>query len=144
MTDITTIWNGEQSVGDWQIGQGDLLSGSDLETAILISLFTDRLARADDDYDGDDRRGWWGDSGADYPIGSRLWLLHRQKLTPATATRAETYATEALQWLVDDGVVSTVTITTQIVYPSRLYMQIVFLKPDNASSSFKYSWVWEK
>ncbi len=65
MTDITTIWDEEQSIGDWQSGQGDLLSGNDLETAILISLFTDRLARADDDFDGDDRRGWWGDTDAD-------------------------------------------------------------------------------
>lgn len=144
MTDITTFWNGEQSVGAWQIGQGDLLSGEDLETAILLSLFSDRLARDDDEYDGDDRRGWWGDSGADYPIGSRLWLLNRQKLTPATAARAETYANEALQWLIDDGVVSSISIATQIVYPSRLNMEILFTKPDGGSSSFKYSWVWEK
>ncbi|WP_213993796.1 phage GP46 family protein [Sodalis sp. dw_96] len=144
MTDITTLWDGEQSIGDWQAGQGDLLSGNDLETAILISLFTDRLARADDDYDAVGRRGWWGDTGADYPIGSRLWLLRRQKLTPATAARAETYATEALQWLIDDSVVSSVTITTQIVYPRRLNMQIAFFKPDGTSPAFKYSWVWEK
>ncbi len=143
MTDITTLWNGERAVGDWQAGQGDLLSGNDLETAILISLFTDRLARADDDYDGDDRRGWWGDSGADYPIGSRLWLLRRRKLTLATAASAETYATEALQWLIDDGVVSSITITTRIVYPSKLTMQIIFLKPDGTSSPFNYSWAWE-
>ncbi|WP_410015801.1 phage GP46 family protein [Sodalis sp. C49] len=143
MTDITTLWNGERAVGDWQAGQGDLLSGNDLETAILISLFSDRLARADDDYDGDDRRGWWGDSGADYPIGSRLWLLRRRKLTLATAASAETYATEALQWLIDDGVVSSITITTRIVYPSKLTMQIIFLKPDGTLSPFNYSWAWE-
>jgi phage gp46-like protein len=143
MTDITTIWNGEQSVGDWQTGQGDLLSGNDLETAILISLFTDRLARTDDKYDGEDRRGWWGDTGADYPIGSRLWLIKRQKLTAAIAGKAEDYATEALQWLIDDGVVASITVTTQIIYPSRLYMQIVFFKPDGTSPTFKYSWAWE-
>jgi phage gp46-like protein len=143
MTDITTVWNSTQSIGDWQASQGDLLSGNDLETAILISLFTDRLARTDDDYDGSDRRGWWGDTSADYPIGSRLWLIKRQKLTTAIASKAEDYATEALQWLIDDGVVASVSITTQIVYPSRLYMQIVFFKPDGTSPTFKYSWAWE-
>ncbi|TKI02902.1 phage GP46 family protein [Martelella alba] len=143
MTDITTVWDSDNSVGDWQESTGDLLSGSDLKTAVLISLFTDRQARADDDYDGDDRRGWWGDSGADYAIGSRLWLLKRQKLTHAVAGKAEDYAKEALQWLLDDDVVASITITTQIVYPGRLYMQIVFIKPDGTDTTFKYSWVWE-
>lgn len=143
MTDITTIWNPSQSSGDWQIGCGDLVSGSDLDTAIYISLFTDRQARSDDDYDGTDRKGWWGDTDADYQIGSRIWLLRRRKLTSSTATKAASYAKEALQWLIDDGVVESVTITTQIVYPRRLNMAITYQKPDLTSTTVQYFWVWE-
>lgn len=144
MTDITTLWDAQTSTGDWAIGSGDLVSGDDLETAIYISLFTDRLARDDDDYDGTDRKGWWGDTDADYQIGSRLWLLRRQKLTTTVATSAVSYAKEALQWLIDDGVISGITVTTQIVYPSRLYMSITYQKPDLTTSTVKYYWVWEK
>ena len=143
MTDITTLWNTEQSVGDWAEASGDLQSGDDLETAILISLFTDRLAREDDDYDGDNRRGWWGDQDQDYPIGSRLWLLNRQKLTLAVANKAQDFAAEALKWLTDDGVVASITPVTQIVYPNRLNLFITYQKPGQDAVSKRYFWVWE-
>lgn len=143
MTDIKTVWNAEQLGGDWQIGSGDLVAGDDLQTAIFISLFTDRQARSDDDYDGTDRKGWWGDTDADYPIGSRIWLLRRQRLSAKVATRAVAYAKEALQWLIDDGVVASVSINTQIVYPSRLNMAITYQKPDLTSTTVQYFWVWE-
>jgi len=143
MTDITTLWNAEQSVGDWVEASGDLQSGDDLETAILISLFTDRLAREDDEYDGDNRRGWWGDQDQDYPIGSRLWLLSRQKLTLAVANKAQDFAAEALKWLTDDGVVASITPVTQIVYPNRLNLFITYQKPGQDAVSKRYFWVWE-
>lgn len=143
MTDIKTIWNADTGSGDWQAASGDLTSGDDLQTAIYISLFTDRQARSDDSYDGDNRRGWWGDTDADYEIGSRIWLLQRQKLTTTVANSAVSYAKEALQWLIDDGVVESITVTTQIVYPSRLYMAITYQKPDRTSSTVQYYWVWE-
>ena len=143
MTDITTLWNAEQSIGDWAEASGDLQSGNDLETAILISLFTDRLAREDDEYDGDNRRGWWGDQYQDYPIGSRLWLLRRQKLTLAVANKAQDFAAEALKWLTDDGIVASITPVTQIVYPNRLNLFITYQKPGQDAVSKRYFWVWE-
>lgn len=143
MTDIKTVWYPETGHGDWQESAGDLVSGDDLQTAIYISLFTDRQARNDDTYDGDDRKGWWGDTGADYQIGSRIWLLKRQKLTPAVANAAAGYAKEALAWLINDGIVENIAVATQIVYPRSLHMTITYQKPDRSSTSVKYSWVWE-
>ena len=98
---------------DWALKRGDLAPDDGLETAVILSLFTDRRAREDDPLpDGSaDRRGWWGDA---YPpaearagqehIGSRLWLLEREKDTQDVVNRARDYAEEALQWLVDDGI----------------------------------------
>ncbi|QCR38939.1 hypothetical protein C1N62_22755 (plasmid) [Nissabacter sp. SGAir0207] len=143
MSDIKTLWDAGAGRGDWQQDAGGLTAGDDLETAIYISLFTDRQAREDDNFDGDDRKGWWGDAGADYPIGSRIWLLRRSKLSTTVANSAVSYAKEALQWLIDDGVIASVSITTQIVYPSRLYMAITYQKPDRTSSTVRYFWVWE-
>lgn len=60
MSDIASFWNVDEMFADWQKGLGELTTGNDLQTAILDSLFTDRLARADDDYEDSDRRGWWG------------------------------------------------------------------------------------
>ncbi|EOX1684079.1 phage GP46 family protein [Yersinia enterocolitica] len=142
-TDIKTIWEPNKLLGDWQTGGGGLLGGNDLETAILISLFTDRLARTDDGIDSDDRRGWWADTGAEYEIGSRLWLLRREKLTTKVALKAEDYANEALAWLLDDGVVTAISTNAQIVYPNRLNLIINYQQPEKAQVSVKFSWVWE-
>ncbi|MEY0336595.1 phage GP46 family protein [Providencia stuartii] len=119
-----------------------MLSGDDLQSAIIISLFTDGLARSDDNIDESYRRGWWGDLGSDYNIGSRLWLLNRQKLTVSIARQAEDYAREALKWLTDDGVVSYIEVGTQIIYPNRLNMIIRYHRPGD-ERDLRFFWVWE-
>ncbi|MDA5493836.1 phage GP46 family protein [Yersinia intermedia] len=143
-TDIKTVWDVDASLGDWQTGHGGVLDGDDLHTAILLSLFTDRLARIDDAIDGDDRRGWWGDSGALSAIGSRLWLLRREKLTSQVAIKAEDYAAEALAWLTEDSVVTAINTRAQIIYPNTLLLIIAYQQPGKTQSSVKFSWVWEE
>lgn len=91
-------------------------SAQPLVRAVLISLFTWRRANADDTLPGDLRMGWWGDSFPAVPndrIGSRLWLLSRAKLLPATAALAKEYAEEALRWLVDDGVAARIEVQAE-------------------------------
>ena len=59
------------------------------------------------------RQGWWGDTYATVAgdrIGSRLWLLQREKILPLTLQRAEAYAKEALQWMIDDRLVERITV----------------------------------
>lgn len=117
MTDIALIWNPLLARADIAVAKGDLVPDAGLRAAVLISLFTDALARADDDIpDGtDDRRGWWGDTpvggAAADPVGSRLWLLVRAKRTEETRRRAETYARDALAWMLADGVAEAVGVS---------------------------------
>ncbi|MGC0155879.1 phage GP46 family protein, partial [Chromobacterium vaccinii] len=118
--DISTVWVAGTH-GDWVLAGSELLAGNDLQSAILLSLGTDREAGPDDvipDGSGDPR-GWCLDDTV-RPIGSRLWLLARAKQTRETAQRARDYIAEALQWLIDDGVVAKFDITTQWVAPSTL------------------------
>nr|BDD45838.1 tail protein [Gammaproteobacteria bacterium] len=108
----------------------DLRTESGLRSAVMVSLFTDRRANADDDIpDGTaDRRGCWQDSFLDNAgdsLGSRLWLLGREKEIPQTLVRAQEYAEEALQWLIDDGVARSVTVTAEHVRSGVLGLQIV-------------------
>ncbi|WP_421547816.1 phage GP46 family protein [Pseudomonas sp. QD4] len=96
--------------------------------SVVISLFTWRRAATDDPVDDDERFGWWGDS---YPavdddrIGSRLWLLRRVKLTRQTQLDAEFYAKEALQWLLDDGQVTSIEITSERADVARLSLGVI-------------------
>ncbi|MDE2104746.1 MAG: phage GP46 family protein [Patescibacteria group bacterium] len=154
MSAISTVWDVANARGDWALVRGaapggaplalTLQSGNDLETAVLLSLFTDRLANPDDEIpDGtSDRRGWWGDLAEASPIGSRLWLLDRAKLTQETAARARDYALEALQWLIDDGVVASVDVATQITFPAMLGLQVVLRRQDGTRLALNYSWAW--
>lgn len=140
MSDIKTVW--KIDAGSWVSETGDLASGDDLDTAVLISLFTDQQARTDDTYDGDDRRGWWGDLGADYQIGSRLWLIYRQRLSRDIAEKAKNYAREALQWMIDDLIAADVLVTYRIIYPSTLYLYVVIEQPDGSKRSIEFDWAW--
>lgn len=60
MSDIATTWDASRLTGDWVLAGGDLVAGDDLETSVILSLFTDRLATPDDPLpdpsDGDRRR----------------------------------------------------------------------------------------
>lgn len=126
MTDIRTIMTPSHDPADpprfdWAIQRGDLAPDDGLETAIILSLFTDRRALPDDPLpDGsDDRRGWWADAWAEQgPVGSRLWLLEREKDTRDVVNRARDYAEEALQWLVDDGIAERIEVMAGWVEPS--------------------------
>lgn len=146
MADITTFWDVANLRGDWQVSGGALASGDDLTTAVLISLFTDRRANADDVLpDGStDRRGWWGDLDQDVPIGSRLWLLSRSKLTPAVALTAKGYINEALRWMLDDGVAAAINTSTSIVLPNRLYATVDIRRTDGSRQSLNFNWAWNQ
>lgn len=85
-----------------------------LTRAVVISLFTHR--RADPDDNADVPMGWWGDTWpvvANDRYGSKLWLLQRSKLTNALVNTVRNYLREALQWMLDDGVVSRIDIDIQ-------------------------------
>jgi phage gp46-like protein len=101
--------------GDIAIDSGDLARETTLQTAVLLSLFTDRRATADElaRFGGDDARGWWGDELAEVDgdeFGSKLWLLSREKTLPETLNRAREYARQALAWMIEDDVASSVAV----------------------------------
>ncbi len=144
MADITISWDAAHRRGDWSLNGPMLATGNDLETAMLISLFTDRMAQPGDAIaDGtDDPRGWWADD--DVPIGSRMWLLSRSKQTRETLQRAYDYLAEALAWLIDDGVVARFDVTTQWVSRGVLGAQVIAYKQDGTLlTTGRYTWAWQ-
>jgi phage gp46-like protein len=143
--DIQIAFNG--SIFDFVLAGADLATDAGLQTAVVISLFTDRRADAGDELpDGTtDRRGWWPDTLGEQTdrIGSKLWLLSRAKQTQETALRAENYAREALQWLVSDGIAKTVTVAADWVAQGVLRLQGTIERPDGSFLTFVYDNLWE-
>ncbi|WP_321896047.1 phage GP46 family protein [Paraburkholderia heleia] len=147
MSDIKIYWDAADGRGDWQLLANDIATGDDFQSALLFSLFSDREA-ADDDVipDGsNDRRGWWGDDGTDDPTGptgSRLWLLARRKSpNDETLRDAYDYIVEAIQWLVDTGVVARFDVNVQWARSDMLASTIVAWPPGGGAPQ-TYNWAW--
>ena len=143
MTDFATIWDAAAAQCDFVMAGTQPATGGDLATAILISVFSDRQAETDDtipDLTGD-ARGWWGDVDEPVKIGSRMWLLERSKATPDVPLRAKDYLAEALQWLIDDGVVAKFDIETELA-GEQLHARVTAWRADGSTVAQHFSWVW--
>lgn len=143
--DIRIFWDNSQALGDWALAEGDLQTGQDLETACLVSLFSDALATPDFvPTDGTtDRRGWWADYYGDQPLGTNLWQLDRAKTTRANLGLAQSTTRQALQWLIDDGVVADIIVNTQWVTRSMMGIAVALTKPDGSQTRFMFGWAWD-
>jgi phage gp46-like protein len=90
---------------DILIDNGDLLIEDTLETSITLSLLTDKRVTPEElPTNETSRRGFWGDLlGVSPQIGSKLWLLSREKAADHVRFDAEEYARESLEHLISDG-----------------------------------------
>ena len=139
MTDISLAWSEQAAQADWQILNGDIATGGDLLSAVIVSLFSDRHAAAD--YQGTDPRGWWGDSFSPTPLGSRLWTLERST-TNGVLLKARDYCNEALRWMIDDGVAASITVNTSWLSSNALRIAITITQPTGVAPVFNFSWAW--
>lgn len=120
-----------------------------LETAVLICLMTDRRVDATELRDGDVNRGWPGDAfdldGDETPLGSKLWLLRRAALLPGIELKAEDYAREALQTLIDQGAFARFDVTaTADRTRNRLDLDVAGYGRDGAKTyQKKFALLWE-
>lgn len=117
-----------------------------LRRAVTISLFTWRRAAPDDGVDDSDRKGWWGDclpSVAGDQIGSRLWLLSRRTLVAQTLLDAQAYAEEALAWLLDDQIVSAVSVTAARQGNDRMNLRVTLSEQSGETLELDFADTWE-
>ncbi|MFT8890823.1 MAG: phage GP46 family protein [Acetobacter papayae] len=162
--DIALSWDVARAEGGFVIRDGDLALGSALASAVIVSLFTDRVApdtiTALDGAVGispaagasgsrmNNRRGWWADAWADVPIGSRLWQMERAiKAGQSSVLReVEAICQEALQWLVDDGVAQSIAVSAQWSSTNRqaVEFRVTVKEPGQiAAQVFLFSWAWD-
>lgn len=129
---------------DLRVENGGLAVDHEIKTAVLRSLFTDRRAE-DDDVLPDPlggARGWWGDAFLPSPMGSRLWLLGREKILPETLTRARDYAREALQWLVEAGVARSIEVDVLRVELDRLALVVAINRNGSPPARYRFELAW--
>ena len=143
---------------DWSLlADGTLDDDNALASAVIVALGTDRLADRDDilpDPDSTDRAGWWGDLDAEeiwsgWPIGSRLWLLKRDKIAPlgarqgATIGRVKNYIIEAIQPFVDHRIASRFDVHVERIGRERIDAHVVIYRGPNYPVELRFQVLWE-
>lgn len=118
-----------------------LVSGRDLETAVLISIFTDAVATPDDNLPdrSDDPRGWWGDTA----IGSKLWLRLRSKRSDQTRLLVKADIEAALAWMIADDVAAAIDVTAEWTSGSMLACRVIVRRRDGTSIAVAFDWAWK-
>lgn len=143
MTDIR-LHQTAAGLFDAAVVQNDIETDDGLETAVIVSLFCNRRCTADElPPEAQSREGWWGDvveSGND-EIGSKLWLLRREKITSETMQRAREYSEEALQWFVDDGIAEDISVEVERkgLYQATIHIDI---RRPGEQKTRRYSYLW--
>jgi phage gp46-like protein len=131
---------------DLDVIDDDLAPDDGLETAVIISIFSDRRITDEDLPDLEtNKRGWWADAVSAIPndqIGSRLWLLEREKRTTETLRRSEEYIDEGLAWMLEDGVAESIEVSSSYDSFGQLISLVEILRP--AQSVQRYQVLWEK
>jgi phage gp46-like protein len=129
---------------DVEIKDNDLTSDDGLETALAISLFTDKRVTDEELPSGHrSKRGWWGDMFPDVDqdqIGSRLWTLDPEKTTTETLRRSEDFARECTNWMIEDGLADAINVLSEYNINKHLILNVDVVKPDGITSRFAVVW----
>ncbi len=155
---MTTLITDPAATLAWLVAPVDDSGDGELADAVAVALGTDRLADASDvlpDPNDDDRRGWWGDLDAAFlfngwPIGSRLWLLAREKITDAAAQRGSTigrveaYLREAVQPFIDNRIASKMQVTVTRSGIEQIDASVVLYRGPAQVVDLRYASLWNQ
>lgn len=145
---LRLAWDNEAGRARLQTTEdGALDDNGNLETLVLLSLFTDAEATPQEIAQAglQQQRGWWADADSVRPSGmarrgSKLWLLSRGKLNQAARNRARDYARESLQWLVDRGIAASVDVVVTSPRAGWLAFSITITRPNAVLPPFTRLW----
>ena len=147
--DVATLWDGLLMRADLVSAPPGLLTDRELESNIIVSLFTWRRAEEGDDlpFFDNKRYGWWGDS---YPIapndkiGSRIWLFQRAKILQSTPAEFRAVCLQALEWLIEDGVATEVEVVVERLDIHAIAASITVARSNGTTFSTRFDHVWEQ
>lgn len=148
MSDIKIVWDASSSTATLPRSKGDFTEDDGLSTAIILSLLTWGRAGDEDLPSSEDKKGWWGDSYADVDsdqIGSKIWLLFREKVTDETILRLKEYATQSLNWLIEDKVASRVDVAAErnAADHERIDLGVTVYRGDEKAVELRFDNIWK-
>tara|TARA_R110002126_G_scaffold9234_3_gene42101 strand:- start:232 stop:696 length:465 start_codon:yes stop_codon:yes gene_type:complete len=134
---------GTEALYDFQIGtNGDILTEDQLDTSILVSLFTDKRATPSQMVSPLRRRGWVGDLETPGDLyGSHLWLFEQARLTATVLARIGGLTKTCLKWMTRDNIATEVT-ARATVRTSSVDLLVEIKKPNSPAEAHLFA-LWE-
>jgi phage gp46-like protein len=102
--------------GRLRIENSDLIADNTIATAIVNSLFIDKRYN--------NEQGFWGDVLLGRSIGSLLWTLERATINDTTIALIKQYSIDALQWLLDQKIVSSIDVSVYRQSTNQINLEI--------------------
>ena len=129
------LWEPSIDVNDAETVEG-------FETAIIVSIFTNARADESEKSEPINRGGWWGNalSPSGYELGSRNWLLEREKITNQTTRDFQRYTTRCLKWLLNQKVINALNVGVKPDIKKQKYIIGVLLSGRNGQDGYAYDW----
>lgn len=146
MTDIALKADAAGYSFDISYNESGFITDEGLQTAVIISLFTDRRLPAGSVHPegSGDPRGYWGDVGdADgYEWGSLLWTLYRQVITNEVITSCREFCYQSLEWMITDGIAESITVNAERAGTYQISIEIEIVR-QSKQDAVKYSYLWD-
>ena len=150
MGDTRIVWDPVTGTGDLNMLGSGLELGHDLETASLISMFTDAQADPGDIVYDTDPAGAWIDTYAALEdpallaipndrMGSKLWQVFARPRTQDTLNWLRNEIIRCHSWMIADGVASAVKADTFFTGPGGIGARVTITANERANV-FSYVW----
>jgi len=148
MADVSFIFDRQKGYSDIKLVDGDVLLADELQTSVEMSMFTRARALRNPEprvvKTIDALQGWWADALDDEQLGSLYWLYLRSKQTQEVLNGVSEAFEQSLQWLIDDGVASSVSVTNQWRGDNKTMDVLVqIVRPDESSANYTWNFAWE-
>lgn len=130
---------------DLVIENGDLKADNGLETAALISVFSDKRVSLEELPSGhSDRRGWWADlisSPQSDQIGSKLWRIEASgKIVTQSTVELESVLLDAFNWMTEDGLATEIVSSAERTDTNEITGSVVITKPNGEDIPLSFVW----
>lgn len=109
---------------------GDIATADQFDTAIIVSLFTDKRALPSQVLENSLRRGWLGSEFTPgFEMGSQLWIFSQARLTRDTINAMISIANQSLAWMITDNLAISTSADVSLI-AGRVVLQIEITRPD--------------
>lgn len=131
---------------DIEFENGDFIIDDSLETALIVSILSDRRADNSQVSQREFRRGWIGDLVTTLPgfkLGSHIWLSEQARITQETLTTIQDSAEKSLDWMLSAGLIIEVKAKASITTKSSILLLITVTSPNESISAIAFN-LWKR